>query len=319
MNKTFFENIYKEALKSNLQEGNLNEMAQAYARQIRQFCEIHPEFLFLYKNPSHNAEGTPAYDAYNALVNEFYEMFPDMANTDRLDRSGNVKHQGKRTAISNAIQPIADSMLADWKAKNPGKATPTGLEAEFTSGADTAASENVSDEAKANKVAELLRQAQLLVDEMGKGDTNLANILMNAQDAVADDLLVVPASNDNTPAEAAASNTAEPEGVAGDDPFADITDNDFLGNDDAPAASEPAVEEPVTEEPAANEPPAEETAEEPVAETPEEPASNEAEEPADTGANDPFDIFNKSDDEIALDMDRYENMSDEDIAKMFND
>lgn len=311
MNKTFFENIYKEALKSNLQEGNLNEMAQAYARQIRQFCEIHPEFLFLYKNPSHNAEGTPAYDAYNALVNEFYEMFPDMANTDRLDRSGNVKHQGKRTAISNAIQPIADSMLADWKAKNPGKATPTGLEAEFTSGADTAASENVSDEAKANKVAELLRQAQLLVDEMGKGDTNLANILMNAQDAVADDLLVVPASNDNTPAEAEASNTAEPEGVAGDDPFADITDNDFLGNDDAPAASEPAVEEPVTEEPVANEPPAEETAEEPVAETPE--------EPADTGANDPFDIFNKSDDEIALDMDRYENMSDEDIAKMFND
>jgi len=312
MNKTFFENIYKEALKSNLQEGNLNEMAQAYARQIRQFCEIHPEFLFLYKNPSHNAEGTPAYEAYNALVNEFYEMFPDMANTDRLDRNGNVKHQGKRTAISNAIQPIADSMIADWKAKNPGKATPTGLEAEFTSGTDTAASENVSDEAKANKVAELLRQAQLLVDEMGKGDTNLANILMNAQDAVADDLLVVPASNDNTPAESA---NAEPEGAAGDDPFADITDNDFLGNDDTPAASEPAAEEPETEEPVSNEPPVEE----PKAEKPAEPASNEVEEPADTGNDDPFDIFNKSDDEIALDMDKYENMSDEDIAKMFGD
>ena len=90
MNKTFFESIYKEALKNNLQEGNLNEMAQAYAPQIRQFCAIHPEFAFLYKNPAHTASGTPAKARYDALVDEFYEMFPDMANTDRLDRNGNV-------------------------------------------------------------------------------------------------------------------------------------------------------------------------------------------------------------------------------------
>ena len=211
MNKTFFESIYKEALKSNLQEGNLNEMAQAYAPQIRQFCAIHPEFAFLYKNPAHTASGTPAKAKYDALVDEFYEMFPDMANTDRLDRNGNVKHQGKGTAIANAFQPIADKIIKEWKEAHPGEPVPTGLDDDTpaTAAATPKAEVPLSDEAKANKVIDLLRQAQLIVDELGKGDTNLANILMSAQDAVADDLLVVPAP-ESTPVASTEEPVAEP-------------------------------------------------------------------------------------------------------------
>lgn len=305
MNKTFFESIYKEALKNNLQEGNLNEMAQAYAPQIRQFCAIHPEFAFLYKNPAHTASGTPAKARYDALVDEFYEMFPDMANTDRLDRNGNVKHQGKGTAIANAFQPIADKIIKEWKEAHPGEPVPTGLDDDTTTApaATPKAEAPLSDEAKANKVIDLLRQAQLIVDELGKGDTNLANILMSAQDAVADDLLVVPATE--TPAEEpVAEPTAEEATAASDDPFGEFNDENFLGGEEsAPAASaeepetEPAHEEPETSsiEPDINfdEP----THEEPVTE---EPKAEEA------SAN--FDDLN---------FDNLDNFSDEDFAKNF--
>lgn len=259
MNKTFFESIYKEALKSNLQEGNLNEMAQAYAPQIRQFCAIHPEFAFLYKNPAHTASGTPAKAKYDALVDEFYEMFPDMANTDRLDRNGNIKHQGKGTAIANAFQPIADKIIKEWKEAHPGEPVPTGLDDDTSAitAATPKAKAPLSDEAKANKVIDLLRQAQLIVDELGKGDTNLANILMSAQDAVADDLLVVPA-----PESAPAASTEEPvvepaheeASTTSDDPFDIFNDKDFLGGEEsAPASStEEPVAEPTHEEPEAS-------------------------------------------------------------------
>lgn len=249
MNKTFFESIYKEALKNNLQEGNLNEMAQAYAPQIRQFCAIHPEFAFLYKNPAHTAAGTPAKAAYDALVDEFYEMFPDMANTDRLDRNGNVKHQGKGTAIANAFQPIADKIIKEWKAAHPDEPIPTGLDNDTPAPAASVptAHEELSDEAKANKVVDLLRQAQLLVDEMGKGDTNLANILMNAQDAAADDLLVVPAPEANATEPATEPTHEEPEASASSDPFDGFGDDDFLGGEGTTSTTEEPVVEPTTE------------------------------------------------------------------------
>lgn len=303
MNKTFFESIYKEALKSNLQEGNLNEMAQAYAPQIRQFCAIHPEFAFLYKNPAHTASGTPAKAKYDALVDEFYEMFPDMANTDRLDRNGNVKHQGKGTAIANAFQPIADKIIKEWKEAHPGEPVPTGLDdTPATTAATPKAEAPLSDEAKANKVIDLLRQAQLIVDELGKGDTNLANILMSAQDAVADDLLVVPA-----PESAPAASTEEPvveptheeASTTSDDPFAIFNDGDFLGGEESVPAS--STEEPVAE-PTHEEPEASSTA--PDIDV-DEPTANE---PKDEKASTSFDD---------LDFDNLDNLSDEDFAEKF--
>ena len=309
MNKTFFESIYKEALKNNLQEGNLNEMAQAYAPQIRQFCAIHPEFAFLYKNPAHTASGTPAKARYDALVDEFYEMFPDMANTDRLDRNGNVKHQGKGTAIANAFQPIADKIIKEWKEAHPDEPVPTGLEDDATAApaATPKAEAPLSDEAKANKVIDLLRQAQLIVDELGKGDTNLANILMNAQDAVADDLLVVPAS-ESTPAASTEEPVAEPTHeeapAASDDPFDGFNDEDFLGSEEsAPAASaEEPVVEPTHEEPETSSIEPDINFDEPAHEEP------VAEEPKAEDASTSFDD---------LDFDNIANFSDEDFAEKF--
>lgn len=309
MNKTFFESIYKEALKNNLQEGNLNEMAQAYAPQIRQFCAIHPEFAFLYKNPAHTASGTPAKARYDALVDEFYEMFPDMANTDRLDRNGNVKHQGKGTAIANAFQPIADKIIKEWKEAHPDEPVPTGLEDDATTApaATPKAEAPLSDEAKANKVIDLLRQAQLIVDELGKGDTNLANILMNAQDAVADDLLVVPAS-ESTPAASTEEPVAEPTheeaSAASDDPFDGFNDEDFLGSEESvPAASaEEPVVEPTPEEPETSSIEPDINFDEPAHEEP------VAEEPKAEDASTSFDD---------LDFDNIANFSDEDFAEKF--
>lgn len=309
MNKTFFESIYKEALKNNLQEGNLNEMAQAYAPQIRQFCAIHPEFAFLYKNPAHTASGTPAKARYDALVDEFYEMFPDMANTDRLDRNGNVKHQGKGTAIANAFQPIADKIIKEWKEAHPDEPVPTGLEDDATTApaATPKAEAPLSDEAKANKVIDLLRQAQLIVDELGKGDTNLANILMNAQDAVADDLLVVPAS-DSTPAASVEEPVAEPTHeeapAASDDPFDGFNDEDFLGGEEsAPTASaEEPVAEPTHEEPETSSIEPDIDFDEPAHEEP------KTEEPKAEEASTSFDD---------LDFDNIANFSDEDFAEKF--
>lgn len=304
MNKTFFESIYKEALKSNLQEGNLNEMAQAYAPQIRQFCAIHPEFAFLYKNPAHTASGTPAKAKYDALVDEFYEMFPDMANTDRLDRNGNVKHQGKGTAIANAFQPIADKIIKEWKEAHPGEPVPTGLDDDTptTTAATPKAEAPLSDEAKANKVISLLRQAQLIVDELGKGDTNLANILMSAQDAVADDLLVVPAP-ESTPAASAEEPVAEPAheeaSTTSDDPFDIFNDKDFLGGEESAPAS--STEEPV----------AEPTHEEPEA------SSIEQDIDFDKPANEEPKAEKSSASFDDLDFDNLDNLSDEDFAEKF--
>lgn len=304
MNKTFFESIYKEALKNNLQEGNLNEMAQAYAPQIRQFCAIHPEFAFLYKNPAHTASGTPAKARYDALVDEFYEMFPDMANTDRLDRNGNVKHQGKGTAIANAFQPIADKIIKEWKEAHPGEPVPTGLDDDATTApaATPKAEAPLSDEAKANKVIDLLRQAQLIVDELGKGDTNLANILMSAQDAAADDLLVVPAT-ETTPETPAEEPASEETSAASNDPFGEFADENFLdGEESAPAASteEPATE-PTSEEPEASSIEPDIDFDEPTSEEP-------AQEEPKTEETPNFDD---------LDFEKLNNFSDEDFAEHF--
>lgn len=304
MNKTFFESIYKEALKNNLQEGNLNEMAQAYAPQIRQFCAIHPEFAFLYKNPAHTASGTPAKARYDALVDEFYEMFPDMANTDRLDRNGNVKHQGKGTAIANAFQPIADKIIKEWKEAHPGEPVPTGLDDDATTApaATPKAEAPLSDEAKANKVIDLLRQAQLIVDELGKGDTNLANILMSAQDAAADDLLVVPAT-ETTPETPVEEPASEETSAVSNDPFGEFADENFLdGEESAPAASteEPATE-PTSEEPEASSIEPDIDFDKPTSEEP-------AQEEPKTEETPNFDD---------LDFEKLNNFSDEDFAEHF--